>query len=80
MVEPYCLAMVLCDGVHRDMGTGKFTLLGAFSTLHAAQFPAKVVFHVYFAITDGQGKTDISLRIMDSESLGDTTVPPIFEL
>ena len=78
MAEPYCLAMVLCDGVHRDAMTGKFTLLGTFSTLFAQQFPAQVLFCVYFAITDGIGKTTIRTRIVDSESLVDAD--PVFEL
>jgi hypothetical protein len=79
MPEPYCLAMVLCDAVHRDAMTGKFTLLGTFSTLYAAQFPAKVMFCVYFSITDGLGKTTIRTKIVDSESLGSET-NPIFEM
>jgi hypothetical protein len=72
--------MVLCDAVHRDLGTGKFTLLGTFSTLHALAFPASVAFSVYFAITDGQGKTTISLRLVDSESIGDPSAQPLREL
>lgn len=81
MAEPYCLAMVLCDGVHRDVATGKFTLLGTFSTLGAAEFPAKVAFCVYFAITDGLGLTKISLRIVDSESeLTGSHADPVWQI
>ena len=66
MHEPYCLAMVLCDNVHQDPATGKFTLLGTFSTFAARQFPALVQFFVYSAITDGQGQVPIRLRLVDS--------------
>lgn len=66
MHEPYCLAMVLCDSVHQDPATGKFTLLGTFSTFGASEFPASVLFVVYCAITDGQGKVPIKLRLVDS--------------
>jgi hypothetical protein len=79
MAEPYCLAMVLCDGVHRDAITGKFTLLGTFSTLYAAEYPANVMFCVYFAITDGLGRTTICTKIVDSDSLGGAA-EPIFEM
>jgi len=58
--------MVLCDGVHRDATTGKFTILGTFSTLGAKEFPAQVRFCVYYAITDGLGPTALRLRIIDA--------------
>ena len=67
MAEPYCLAMVLCDGIHRDAATGKFTLLGTFSTITAAQYPANIHFFVYFAVTDGLGRVAIRLRIVDAK-------------
>jgi len=66
MPEPYCLAMVLCDGVHRDATTGKFTILGTFSTFGAEEFPAQVRFCVYYAVTDGLGPTTLRLRIVDA--------------
>jgi hypothetical protein len=66
MPEPYCLAMVLCDGVHRDAATGKFTILGTFSTIGAREFPAKVGFCVYYAVTDGLGPATLRLQIVDA--------------
>ena len=76
MLEPYCLAMVLCDSVHRDAATGKFTLLGTFSTLFAQEFPTAARFFVYCAVTDGVGLLPLRLRIVDAgfgiaESEGD---------
>jgi hypothetical protein len=68
MAEPYCLAMVLCDAVHRDATSGKFTILGTFSTVGADTFPAKVRFCIYFAITDGLGATKLRLSLVDAES------------
>jgi hypothetical protein len=67
MPEPYCLAMVLCDAVHRDATTGKFTILGTFSTFAANEFPAKVQFCVYYAVTDGLGPTSLRLRLVDAK-------------
>ena len=66
MAEPYCLAMVLCDGAHRDATTGKFTILGTFSTVGAGEYPAQVGFCVYYAVTDGLGPTKLRLRIVDA--------------
>jgi len=68
MPEPFCLAMVLCDAIHRDAATGKFTILGTFSTIQSKQYPADIRFTVYFAITDGLGVTPVRLRIVDSKS------------
>ncbi|HBO43970.1 MAG TPA: hypothetical protein DD670_08570 [Planctomycetaceae bacterium] len=84
MSEPYCLAMVLCDNVHRDAATGKHTILGTFSTLGAGKYPAKVSFCVYFAITDGLGPTKLRIRLVDAacgitdEVDGETE--PVFEV
>lgn len=85
MAEPYCLAMVLCDAVHRDFTTGKYTILGTFSTLGADTFPAKIRFCIYFAITDGLGSTELRLRLVDAESgivdkPEDDTEGPVFEI
>jgi hypothetical protein len=69
MADPYCLAMVLCDGVHRDRTTGKCTILGTFSVFHPTKLPAKVKFCVYAEVTDGHGKVDLTLRLTESHSL-----------
>ncbi len=66
MAEPYCLAMVLCDAVHQDRTTNKFTILGTFSTLGAERFPLFFGGMVYFAITDGIGEVMLSVRIVES--------------
>jgi len=68
MPEPYCLAMVLCDAVHQDTTTGKFTILGTFSTVGAEEFPASIRLCVYYAVTDGLGPTTLRLRIVDARN------------
>jgi hypothetical protein len=77
--------MVLCDAVYRDATTGKFTLLGTFSTVGAASYPAKVRFSVYFAVTDGLGPTGLRLRLVDAAAgITDRPSPacegPVFEM
>lgn len=80
MPEPYCLAMVLCDAAHRDATTGKFTLLGTFSTFSARDFPAKLKFCIYFAVTDGMGPTDITARLVNADSLLTDEEEVVFEV
>ena len=76
MSEPYCLAMVLCDAVHRDSATGKHTILGTFSTLASKEFPAPLQLAVYFAITDAQGEYELVFRIVDSGHAFDDEIEP----
>lgn len=68
---PYCLAMVLCEAVHRCPVTGKFTILGTFNRVNAIHDSIVMRFCVYFAVTDGVGKCDVGIRIVDSRSLLD---------
>ena len=76
-VVPYALALVVCDAVWRDPGTGKRTILGCFSAIYARQFPVKhPLISVYAAITDGHGDTPLRLRLIDA----DENDPPLAEL
>lgn len=63
--KPQLLAWVTCDAVHIDPGSGKHTLLGIFSNIHAGQFPMVYPFMVWFlTLTDcapGQHKLKISM-------------------
>ncbi|HUG91090.1 MAG TPA: hypothetical protein VML55_09665 [Planctomycetaceae bacterium] len=66
--KPRCVAMVLCDAVHRDAGNGKFTLLGIFDRLLGRAVPIKAQFCVFFVLTDCVGETEIGIRIVDSRA------------
>ena len=65
--KPQLLAWVTCDGVHIDPGSGKHTLLGAFSNISARQFPVTHPFMVWFlTLSDcspGEHKIRISLGL-----------------
>ena len=51
--KPQLLAWLTCDGVHIDPGTGKHTILGAFSNINARHFPVTHPFMVWFlTLTD----------------------------
>lgn len=77
MATPYCLAMLLCDNVHRDRSTGKCTILGTFNELSSREFPCTTGFFIYFALTDGVGKVQLRFRI--AESSGDISSTDSFE-
>jgi hypothetical protein len=73
---PYSLAMVICDAIWRDPYSGKRTILGCFSAISGYQFPVIVpVLSVYVALTDGNGKIPIKLRLIDA----DEERQPLFE-
>ena len=65
---PYPLAMVICDSIWHDRGTGKRFLLGCFSTIHATDFPAThPVMAVYVAITNGRGAVPFKIQLVDAD-------------
>ena len=65
---PDVLALILCDQIITDRITGKQSLIGMFSTINSFQFPVvQPQLSVYVALTDGRGKTPLTIRIVDSE-------------
>jgi hypothetical protein len=64
---PFPLAMVVCDGIHRDPGTGKLTLLGCFSVIGVAELPAvHESMGLYIELTNGRGKVPFLCRLVDA--------------
>ncbi len=67
VTDPDVLSLIVCDQIITDRVTGKVSLIGMFSAVHAPRFP---VSHpqicVYVALTDGRGKTPITIRIVDA--------------
>jgi hypothetical protein len=67
--KPLPLAIIICDSVYRDGVTGKATLLGLFSRIHAKTFP---VIHpqlfVFVSLTDGRGQMEAELRLVERET------------
>jgi Family of unknown function (DUF6941) len=67
-LEPDVLSLVVCDQIITDRMTGKQSLIGMFSTIHATRFPAtQPQLCVYVSMTDGREKTPVTIRIIDSE-------------
>lgn len=76
-VTPYPLALIICDQIYREPTTGKPSLLGCFSVINATKFPAtQPLITVYAAITDGRGRVQVKLRLVDV----DEEREPVFEV
>ena len=74
---PDVLAMILADTVLQEVATGKFFLQGTYSHITGATFPLVYpVLTLYFAITNGHGKTPVKIRLIDV----DESRNPIFEI
>ncbi len=65
---PDVLALLVCDQIITDRLTGKQSLIGMFSRIHARGFPAT---HpqvcVFVALTEGYGETEFTIRIVDAD-------------
>ncbi|MEK6676939.1 MAG: hypothetical protein AABZ47_14960 [Planctomycetota bacterium] len=74
--KPDILSMIVCDQIITDRLTGKQSLIGMFTAIHSPGFPAThAQLCVYVALTEGYGKTELTIRIADS----DDARPPIVE-
>lgn len=73
---PDVLALLVCDQIITDRLTGKQSLIGMFSQVRAMRFPAShPQLCVFVALTEGYGKTELTLRIVDAND----ERPPIVE-
>ena len=73
---PDVLSMIVCDQIITDRMTGKQSLIGMFSRIHARGFPAShPQLCVYVALTEGYGETEFTIRVVDSND----ERPPIVE-
>ncbi len=63
---PFCLAMVLCNGVHEDPDMGKMTVLGTVTHVWASSLPVQVfALWVYVVFTEVIGEVPIAFRLVD---------------
>jgi len=65
--QPEVLALLVCDQIITDRITGKQSLIGMFSVIHALKFP---VMHpqlaVFTSLTGGHGEYELMIRVVDS--------------
>ena len=63
---PLCLGLILADSLHRDPGSGKWTILGTFSTLFSQEFPCQhPLMAVFGVLSDGRGTVRLEIRLVD---------------
>lgn len=75
-LNPDVIALLVCDQIITDRMTGKVSLIGMFSKVHGRRFPAShPQLCVFVAMTDGHGKTELVIRVVD----GNDARPPIVE-
>jgi hypothetical protein len=61
---PSVLAILLCDTIIIEQGTGKKTLVGLFEALNAGGFPTVQRIGFYARLTDLEGKYRFSVRVV----------------
>ena len=65
-VPPRCKALLLCDQVLVEAGTGKISLIGIFDRVGVGGFPAAVgPFNAYVQMTDGVGRYEVFVEVHD---------------
>ncbi|MEO5958023.1 MAG: hypothetical protein ABIZ49_09125 [Opitutaceae bacterium] len=75
--KPQLLAWLTCDAVHIDPASGKHTVLGIFSNIHADQFPLVYPFMVWFLTITDCSAGEHTLRI--SMGFNETNPSPLLE-
>ena len=66
-ILPLPLAFIACDHVWRDPNTEKRTILGAYSAIEFAEFPARLPeMAVYLAVTGIHGRMVTTVQLVDS--------------
>ena len=66
--KPEILSLVVCDQIITDRVTGKQSLIGIFSVVHATNFPVNhPQLSVYTSLTSGHGSVELMIRIVDSK-------------
>jgi hypothetical protein len=65
---PTVANLLVCDGAHRDPGSGKWTLLGLFNSINSKGFPITHPQMIcYVAVTNVKGKMPLRLQIVASD-------------
>lgn len=68
LTGPTVINMLICDGVHRDPGSGKWTLLGLFNSINAATYPVThPQLFAYVAIAGANGKMPLRFQMVAAD-------------
>lgn len=66
-IIPVLTGPVICDVAARDPSTGKWSLLGVFSSVWAMKFPTKRPMTVYFKLSDAEGRYEIKINFVNAD-------------
>ena len=63
--------MIVCDNVHRDQSSGKYFILGTFSTIVTTQVPCKHrAMCLFVSVTECRDKTPLTVRLVRVDGEG----------
>jgi hypothetical protein len=62
---PSVVAMLVCDQVITEFGTGKKSLIGIFENVNSPMFPTQIKIGVYAKLVDAEGDYDILIRLVN---------------
>jgi hypothetical protein len=73
---PQVVALNVCDMAWLDPWTGKRTLIGMFTIIHAPKFPVvHPIITVHATLTNGHGRNKIRMRLIDTDEVR----PPVVD-
>ncbi|MBD3674907.1 MAG: hypothetical protein HUJ26_15425 [Planctomycetaceae bacterium] len=73
---PYCTALLVCDFVHRDPATRKYSILGTFDRLYCHQnLEEPTPTGVFLSLANGHGKVHCDLSLVHSENYKSSEKP-----
>lgn len=62
---PSVVAMLVCDQVIIEFGTGKKSLIGIFEAINSAVFPTQMKIGIYAKLVDVEGDYDVLIRLVN---------------
>jgi len=62
---PSVVAMLVCDQVISEQGTGKKSLIGVFENINAPGFPTQTRLAIYAKLVDADGHYDFLIRLVN---------------
>jgi hypothetical protein len=62
---PSVVAMLVCDQVITEFGTGKKSLIGIFENINSSIFPTQVKMGFYARLVDAEGDYDVLIRLVN---------------
>lgn len=62
---PSVVAMLICDQIIVEQGTGKKSLIGVFEQINAFSFPTQARLAIYVKLVDASGRYDFLIRVVN---------------